>query len=128
MDNKDLLRVTGVLDIDITVTPIKEAANHILRIIRSKEDASKFSISSLYLLEDNKVEAVEFKVLAGSKIIGKPLSTIKLKDATIIAFIQKAKTGEVITANGGSVIEEDDLVVVISKHKAFKDIDDILEE
>ena len=123
-----MLRVTGVLDIDITVTPIKEAANHILRIIRSKEDASKFSISSLYLLEDNKVEAVEFKVLAGSKIIGKPLSTIKLKDATIIAFIQKAKTGEVITANGGSVIEEDDLVVVISKHKAFKDIDDILEE
>lgn len=128
VDNKDLLRLTGVLDIDITVTPIKEAANHILRIIRSKEDASEFSISSLYLLEDNKVEAVEFKVLAGSKIIGRPLSSIKLKDATIIAFIQKAKTEEVITANGRSIIEEDDLVVVISKHRAFKDIDDILEE
>ena len=51
-----------------------------------------------------------------------------IKDATIIAFIQKAKTGEVITANGNSVIEENDLVVVISKHKAFKDIDDILEK
>ncbi|WP_394012129.1 TrkA C-terminal domain-containing protein [Anaerococcus cruorum] len=128
VDNKDLLRLTGVLDIDITVTPIREAANHILRIIRSKEDASEFSISSLYLLEDNKVEAVEFKVLAGSKIIGRPLSSIKLKDATIIAFIQKAKTEEVITANGRSIIEEDDLVVVISKHRAFKDIDDILKE
>lgn len=127
VDNKDLLRVTGVLDIDITVTPIKEAANHILRVIRSKENANEFSISSLYLLEDNEVEAVEFLVLKGSKVIGKTLNSLKIKSDTLIAFLYRAKTGEIIAPNGETILEVNDQVIVITKMKAFEDIDDILE-
>ncbi|MDU5535635.1 MAG: Trk system potassium transporter TrkA, partial [Anaerococcus sp.] len=127
VDNKDLLRVTGVLDIDITVTPIKEAANHILKVIRSKENANEFSISSLYLLEDNEVEAVEFLVLKGSKVIGKTLNSLKIKSDTLIAFLYRAKTGEIIAPNGETILEVNDQVIVITKMKAFEDIDDILE-
>lgn len=126
VDNKDLLRITGVLDIDVTVTPIKEAANHILRIIRGKLNKSGFSISSLYLVEDNEVEAVEFKVLEGSTIIGVPIKKLNIKEDTIVAFIQKFDTNQVIIPNGDTSISQNDKVIVVSKKKAFKEIDDIL--
>lgn len=126
VDNKDLLRITGVLDIDVTVTPIKEAANHILRIIRGKLNESGFSISSLYLVEDNEVEAVEFKVLEGSTIIGVPIKKLNIKEDTIVAFIQKFDTNQVIIPNGDTSISQNDKVIVVSKKKAFKEIDDIL--
>ena len=128
VDNKNLLRITGILDIDVTVTPIKEAANHILRIIRGKENISGFYISNFYLLEDNEVEAVEFIVLDDSKIVNIPIKNLNIKKDTIIAFIEKHDSGQVITSDGNDTIDTDDKVVVITKKKAFKHIDDILEE
>lgn len=128
VDNKNLLRITGILDIDVTVTPIKEAANHILRIIRGKENISGFSISNFYLLEDNEVEAAEFIVLEDSKIVDIPIKNLNIKKDTIIAFIEKHDSGKVITPNGNDTIDIDDKVVIITKKKAFKHIDDILEE
>ncbi len=128
VDNKNLLRITGILDIDVTVTPIKEAANHILRIIRGKENISGFSISNFYLLEDNEVEAAEFIVLEDSKIVDIPIKNLNIKKDTIIAFIEKHDSGQVITPDGDDTIDIDDKVVVITKKKAFKHIDDILEE
>lgn len=119
VDNKDLLRVTGVLDIDITVTPIKEAANHILRVIRSKENVNEFSIYSLYLLEDNEVEAVEFLVLKGSKVLGKTLNSLKIKSDTLIAFLYRAKTGEIIAPNSETILEVNDQVIVITKNESL---------
>lgn len=128
VDNKDLLRITGVLDIDVTITPIKEAANHILRIIRSKVHAKSFAISGLYLLEDNQIEAIEFEVLKTSKIIGIPIKDLKIKDKTLIAFIFRKRSGTVIPVDGNTIIEYQDKVIVVTKQNGFTDIDDILEE
>lgn len=129
VDNKDLLRVTGILDIDVTVTPIKEAANQILRYVRSKSGIEgNFAISSLYLLEDNLVEAIEFEVIEGSKIIGRPLKNLKIKDNIIIAAIYRSDSQAIILPAGDTSLTLHDRVIVITKHKAFTSIDDILEE
>lgn len=129
VDNKNLLRLTGILDIDVTVTPIKEAANHVLRYVRSKSGtAGNFAISSLYLLEDNIVEAIEFEVIEGSKVINRPLKNLNIKDNTIIAAIYRSESGTIILPAGDTSITFRDRVIVITKHKAFTNIDDILEE
>lgn len=129
VDNKNLLRVTGILDIDVTVTPIKEAANHVLKIIRGKTGIKyNSSIQNLYLLEDNLVEAIEFEVRNGSRIIDIALRDLRIKDNTIIAAIYREKTDQIILPSGDTRILPQDRVIVITKHKAITKLDDILED
>ena len=65
--------------------------------------------------------------MKGSKVIGKTLNSLKIKSDTLIAFLYRAKTGEIIAPNGETILEVNDQVIVITKMKAFEDIDDILE-
>ncbi|MDD7305375.1 MAG: Trk system potassium transporter TrkA [Peptoniphilaceae bacterium] len=127
VDNAQLLKLTGILNMDDTITSKRSASDFVMRLVRSKENSNGFSIKNLYRLEDENVEAIEFNIIEDSYIIGKRLKDLKTKANTLVAYIQDGPYGEVAVANGDSKIKIGDRVLVMTTHKGFSEIDDILE-
>lgn len=128
VNRTELLKITGILDVDTTVTPKKSASFFVSRLLRSKENSRGESISNLYRLSDDRVEAIDFTVIEESKAAGIKLKDINLKSDTLIVGISRKELGgRIEIANGESTIELGDRVMVITKHKDFTEIDDILE-
>lgn len=127
VDNTKLLKLTGILDMNDSITSKRSASDFVLRIVRSKENANGFSIKNLYRLEDEHVEAIEFNVIEDSYVIGKKLKNLNTKKDTLVCYIQDGPYGNISVANGNSKIKLGDRVLVITTHKDFSEIDDILE-
>lgn len=128
VNRTQLLKITGILDVDTTVTPKKSASFFVSRLLRSKENSRGESISNLFRLSDDRVEAIDFTVIEDSKVTGKKLKDLNVKTNTLIVGISRDSLGNKIeVANGDSAIELGDRVMVVTKHKDFKEIDDILE-
>lgn len=123
-----LIKMTGILDIDTTFTPKRVASDVINRIIRSKKNARGSSITSLYSLEDEQVEVIEFAAIDHSSILNKKLRDLAIRDDTLIACIKhEGKNGGIEVPNGDSTISLGDRVLVITTNGTFQTIDDILE-
>ena len=128
VNRTQLLKITGILDVDTTVTPKKSASFFVSRLLRSKENSRGESISNLFRLSDDRVEAIDFTVIENSKVTGKKLKDLNVKSNTLIVGISRDSLGgKIEVANGESTIELGDRVMVITKSKDFKEIDDILE-
>ena len=83
-------------------------------------------MENLYnIVPDDKVEAVEFIVKEGSKIIGKPLSQLHFKKNVLVASI--VRDGTVILPRGNDMIMAGDSVVLVTKDVALSEITDVLE-
>lgn len=127
VDNSSLLKLTGILNMDDTITSKRAATDFVNRLVRSKENANGFSIKNLYRLEDERVEAIEFNVIENSRIVGKKLKDLNTKKNTLVTYIKDAATGNISIANGDSIIKLKDRVLVLTTEKNFAEIDDILE-
>lgn len=124
-----LLKMTGILDIDTTFAPKMAASDVINRFVRSKGNARGQSISSLYRLEDEKVEVIEFKAIEHSKILDVSLKDLKIRDDSLVLAIEhRERDGEIEVPNGSSKISLGDSVLVATTSHDFKVLDDILEE
>ncbi len=121
----DLIDMLGELGIQNTVSPKKIVANRIISYIRALSNKRGSNVLTLYRLVNNKVEALEFKAKGQEKFFDKPLKTLKTKDNCLIACI--LRNGEVIIPNGNDYITAGDNVVVVTTHKNFDDLTDILE-
>ena len=96
--------------------------------MRSKENSRGESISNLFRLSDDRVEAIDFTVIENSRVTGKKLKDLNVKANTLIVGISRQNLGgKIEVANGESTIELGDRVMVVTKNKDFKEIDDILE-
>lgn len=123
-----LIKMTGILDIDTTFTPKRAASDVINRIIRSKENARGSSITSLYRLEDDEVEVIEFAAIEHSEILNKKLKDLDIREDTLIACIKHEELdGAIEVPNGDSMISLGDRVLVITTNHSFQSIDDVLE-
>ena len=123
-----LLKMTGILDIDTTFTPKRVASDVINRIIRSKENARGSSITSLYRLEDDQVEVIEFAAIEHSDILNTKLRDLNIREDTLIACIKhEERDGQIEVPNGDSMISLGDRVLVITTNHTFQVIDDVLE-
>ncbi len=128
VNRTQLLKITGILDVDTTVTPKKSASFFVSRLLRSKENSRGESISNLFRLSDDRVEAIDFTVIENSRVTGKKLKDLNVKANTLIVGILRQNLGgKIEVANGESTIELGDRVMVVTKNKDFKEIDDILE-
>lgn len=128
VNRTQLLKITGILDVDTTVTPKKSASFFVSRLLRSKENSRGESISNLFRLSDDRVEAIDFTVIENSRVTGKKLKDLNVKANTLIVGISRQNLGgKIEVANGESRIELGDRVMVVTKNKDFKEIDDILE-
>lgn len=88
-------------------------------------DKDSGNIKWLYTLDEGRVEAVEFEVKESFKYCGKQLmsSDFKLKENVLIATI--IRNGETEIANGSSVINAGDKVIVVSADRKITELSDI---
>lgn len=128
VNRTNLLKITGILDIDATFTPKTAASNYINRLIRSKENAKDLStLNNLYKLEEDQVEVLEFEVNEHSNLFNHKLKDLNVKPDTLVAIIEHHEYGGAIeVATGNSMIDRGDRVLIITKSKNITQIDDIL--
>ena len=113
------------LELDSVVEPKQLTAQRILQYVRATAAGMDSNVETLYRLMNNRVEALEFIIRSGSRIIGKKLMDMKIKPNTLVAGI--LRDGKLIIPGGMDSFQEQDDVIVITTNLGFEDIYDILE-
>ena len=93
--------------------------------VRALENSRGSNVLTLYRLVGGRVEALEFAAKTPQKFYDKPLKDLRFKENCLVACI--LRNNEVIIPNGNSVIQQGDNVVVVTTHKNFDDLSDIVE-
>ncbi|HIS05199.1 MAG TPA: Trk system potassium transporter TrkA [Candidatus Fimenecus stercoravium] len=118
----DILHSIGI---DTAVSSKTIAANQILGYVRALENSGSSSVQTLYKLVDDRVEALEFRIVSDKAFyIGRALKDLELKDDVIIGCI--IRKGKFIYPRGDDMIEAGDNVIVISAARhGFTDFEKI---
>ncbi len=123
--NDDLYDMLGELGIENTVSPKRIVADRIISYIRALTNKRGSNVLTLYHLVNDRVEALEFLAKKEEDFFNKPLKTVKTKDNCLIACI--IRENQVIIPDGNSFIQLGDNVIVVTTHKNFDDLNDILD-
>ncbi len=106
------------------IYPDKIAADYIVSYVRAMQNSIGSNVETLIKLNGGRVEALEFKILKGSPIVGIPLMQLNLKRDILIGCINRK--GTIIIPKGQNTIEEGDTVIVVTTKSGLSDIKDIL--
>ncbi|MBR1797638.1 MAG: Trk system potassium transporter TrkA [Clostridiales bacterium] len=117
--------IINSLDLGSVFYPMYITSDMILAYVRARTAAPGSNIETVYHLFDSRAESITFKVTDDSKVTGKPLKDLRLKNNTLISFI--SHEGEGIIPTGSDMISKGDTVMVVTSHSGFDDIGDILE-
>ncbi len=120
----DYDEIINELEIGSVIYPKYITAESIIRYVRAMSNSMGSNIETLYQMNDNKVEALEFLIKEDCPLIGIPLQDVSIKPNILICGINHR--GNVTTARGQSVIHAGDTVVLVTTTKGFQDIRDIL--
>lgn len=112
------------LDLGSIIYPKYITAESIIKYVRAMRNSMGSNIESLYRLNDNRVEALEFMIRKDSPVVGIPLAKLKLKPNMIIGCI--THRGQVIIPRGQSVIHKGDTVILVTTNTGLHDIRDAL--
>lgn len=125
VNNLHLSKLLDDLGLDSKINVSELSVSAITQYVRAKENISSSHMKTLYKLVDGKVEAAEF--LAGDYVsfLNTPLSQIKIKKNVLIAAINR--NNEIIFPSGSDYVQAGDLVVVVSKDRRVKSLNDILQ-
>lgn len=121
----DLNDMLGELGVENTVSPKNIVADRILSYVRALANKRGSNVLTLYRLLGGKVEALEFSAKKNERFYDKPLRELKIKENCLVAVI--IRDGEVIIPDGNTCIKRGDNVIVVTTHKSFDDLSDILE-
>ncbi|WP_028274340.1 Trk system potassium transporter TrkA [Atopococcus tabaci] len=120
----DLLRILGNVGLQSIITPKRIIASEIIRFVRSLGNTRGSNVEALFRIADNEVEALQFHVKSESKVVGVPLKRLETKQNLLVAYI--IRRHKLIFPSGDDSIRAGDRVIVVTTHKTFDDIDDIL--
>ncbi len=126
VNNVSFDSILDQFNFDCIIHPKRLTGEYIARYIRAMQNSLGSNVETLYRLNEDRVEALEFRVRNGSRVTGVKLQELNLKDNLQIICINRH--GKIILPQGSDMILPDDLVVVITKHKGLSDLDDILEK
>lgn len=121
----DLYGMLDELGINNNVSPKDIVANRVISYIRALANKRGSNVLTLYRLVNNQVEALEFLAKKQERFYDKPLRELKIKEDCLVACI--IRQNEVIIPNGSDCIRHGDNVIVVTAHKNFDDLSDILE-
>lgn len=116
--------VINSLDLGSVIYPRYSTSEAIIRYVRAMRESLDSNIETLYHMFDHQAEAIEFRVGAASPVTGVPLMNLKLKDNLLVACIYR--NGRVLIPNGRDEIRVGDMVMVVTTHTGFNDLQDIL--
>ena len=122
--NEELYYMLDELGLNNIVSPRQIVANRIISYIRALENTRGSNVLNLYQLVNNRVEALEFHARNPEPIYDIPLKELDIKKNCLIACI--IRKNEIIIPNGDSVIKLGDNVVVVTTHKNFDDLMDVI--
>ncbi len=120
----DLYDMLGELGIRNNVSPRHVVANRIASYVRALANKRGSNVLTLSRLVNARVEALEFGAKAQEKFYDVPLKDLNIKRNCLIACI--IRKGQVLIPNGNSCIMQGDNVVVVTTHKNFNDLKDVL--
>ena len=112
------------LNLGSVVYPRYIVSEEIVAYVRAKNNSGNNPIETLYHLFDQRVEALEFIIDKPSAVTDIPLMELSIKNDVLISFINR--NGRIIIPNGQDMIQVGDSVMVVTKHKGFTTILDIL--
>jgi trk system potassium uptake protein TrkA len=103
--NNNYIRLASHLDIDSVISTTEATVDSLLRYLRGK------NVSSIHSLFDGRLEVYEFKILETSRICGKKLSEVNMRNRAIIAGITDT-SGKNIIPSGNYRLNTGDIVLV----------------
>ena len=106
------------------IHPKSLTGEYIARYIRAMQNTGDSNVESLYRLNDDKVEALEFKVNAESRVTNVPIMNLNLKANLQIICINRG--GKIILPQGTDVIKPEDTVIVLTMQKGLSKLEDIV--
>ena len=106
------------------VSPKHVVANRIASYIRALANKRGSNVLTLSRLVNGQVEALEFSAKTQEKIYDKPLKDLHVKENCLIACI--IRDNQVMIPDGNSCIRQGDNVIVVTTHKNFDDLTDII--
>ncbi len=112
------------MELGSVIYPKYITAAIIIKYVRAMKNSLGSNIETLYRLNDNRVEALEFYIRENSPIVGVPLSELNLKKNMIIGCI--THRGKTAIARGQSIIRAGDTVILITAQTGLHDIRDAL--
>lgn len=112
------------LDIGSVIYPKYLTAEYIVKYVRAMDNSLGSNIETLYRLNDNKVEALEFCVKDDSPVVGIPLQDLPIKKNFLVCTINHK--GVISIPGGQSIIQAGDSVIVVTTNTGLNDIRDIL--
>jgi trk system potassium uptake protein TrkA len=122
--NDNLNGMLSMLNIKNNVSPKNIIADRVTSYIRALSNSRGSNVLTLCRLVNNRVEALEFAAKKTEKIYDKPLRDLRIKNGCLIACIIRDET--VIIPDGNATIQLGDRVIVVTTHKNFDDLTDIL--
>lgn len=121
--NRVSSKVLQSIGMDSAFSSKNIAADRIVGYIRAIGNSGESSVQTLYKLVDGKVEALEFFITSDFGKTGIPLKDLKTQNNTLIASI--IRNGRVIFPRGDDTIQTGDSVIIVSKSKQFRSINEI---
>lgn len=112
------------LDLGSVIYPKYITAETIIKYVRAMQNSIGSNIETLYRMNNDRVEALEFVVKEDSPVVGIPLIDLNLKPNMLICCINHK--GNIITPGGQSQIAVGDTVVIVTTIRGLHDIKDIL--
>lgn len=112
------------MEIGSVIRPKYLTSEYIIQYVRAIQNSLGSNVESLYKIVGGKAEALEFVVREDSKVTGKELGKLTLKENLLIASINR--NGKIIVPSGNDTIEIGDSVIVVTTHKKLRDLTDIL--
>lgn len=117
-------KVINNLNLGSVIYPKYITAENIITYVRAKQASIGSNVETMYQLQDGQAEAIEFKVKDTPSINGIPLKDLKLRTGVIVSFI--IHDGQLIIPTGTDCISEGDSVMIVTSHKGFTELTDIL--
>ena len=116
--------VIETLELGSVVYPKYIIAEMILAYVRARANSVGSNVETLYHMFDNRVEAIEFHIEKGARVVGVPLMQLKLKEDLLIACVNR--NGKVFFPRGQDTLEPEDSVIIVTSQSGFSDVNDIL--
>ncbi|MCR5663282.1 MAG: Trk system potassium transporter TrkA [Oscillospiraceae bacterium] len=117
----DILASAGL---DSIVSPRELVAQQLTGYVRAT-DSSHEGMETLHRLADGKVEALEFKLQAGSHLLGIPLKDLKLKKNLLISAVIRGE--RCFIPDGSTTLQVGDHAVIVTAAGRLTRADQVLE-
>ncbi len=112
------------LGLENTVEPKAITANHITQYVRAMQNTVGSNVESLIKIAKDEVEVLEFRVRSNCSFLNTPIKQLNFKKNILIGYV--SRNGVPSIATGDTEVHIGDTLIVISKKKGLRDINDLL--